>query len=162
MKYLKGGVNKLRYVLLGKVIMKNMEKAERAGRETAEHEYGKKLNEMRDDIYAKVKKQYSDWNHGVNPDYIMTHSKNLDGSTKLIFLGGDQIAEQEANNLRSEVKFLRNSKVWAIITSTLKSQAQDIMFSKSQTFEDMRSGKMMLYNLGVQETILSTIEKTGK
>lgn len=41
---------------------------------------------------------------------------------------------------------------------TLKDEAQTIMFLKSKDFQDMLVGKMMLYNLDVQNKIVERVE----
>lgn len=91
----------------------------------------------------------------VDPDMVLTYDKK----TNLIFLKGEQISYSEAISLQQEVKFLKNTRIWSIMQETLKSHAYDTMVTKSKTFEDMRSGKLMLYNLNIQDKITSAVER---
>lgn len=156
-------LNTYRYLLFGKQIQLQMQRAEKAGRETAEHIYTRNLWDL-ESIHKKqidtlANKKIAEMGYFFNPDDILTASINPDGTPRLLYLGKEQIGSMEINNLKAEVKFLRASKIWPIITSTLKSQANDIMFIKSKDYDDMRSGKMMIFNLSVQEGVLTTIEK---
>lgn len=164
---MKNFLTKLRYTLWGKQIQKALLMAEDAGREAAkypleieirelQHKHKNEINYLAEDL---ANKKIQDLGYGFNPDDVMTTSKNPDGTVRLVYLGGEQLGGQEVRNLQQEVKFLRSSKIWPIITDTLKSQAHDLIVNKSQTFEDMRSGKMMVFNLSVQDNILKSIEK---
>lgn len=150
------------YRFFGRQIRANMERAERAGREAAQYEASLKIMELNSEIKSlrgEVETLSPAKDYVVDVRDVISARSNPDGSTSLIYLGGEQLNNQEISNLQAEVRFLRSSKLWPIITSTLKSQAQDVMFNKSQTFDDMVAGKMMLRNLDVQEKILATIEK---
>lgn len=74
-----------------------------------------------------------------------------------IKIDGELITEGEAASLYEEAKFLLESRLYKILISTPKSQAMEIMYNKSETFDDMRNGKMMLYNLSLQENIIKAI-----
>lgn len=85
-------------------------------------------------------------------------------STKVgaIFLGKDKITDSEFKNLQEEASYLKNTRIWSILTNTLRDQAKKTMFEKSQNWDDMRFGKAMLYNIGVQENIVEILTKTFK
>ena len=95
----------------------------------------------------------------VEPDSIITTGK-INGK-EILYLHGKALEEAEIKNLQQEIKHLKSLWIWKIMTETLKDQAQQVMFVKSKDFNDMVAGKMMLYNLGVQERIIKLIEDHG-
>lgn len=90
----------------------------------------------------------------INPFDVMTLGQ--DGS---VFLATKKLTKEEKINLVIEAKRMKEGRLWQIFQETLKDQAHKVMFEKSTTFEDMRSGKAMLYNLGVQRQIVETLVK---
>ena len=82
---------------------------------------------------------------------IVTYNKDAG----IIFIGSRRLEPAEIVALKGEADFLLQSNLWSIIGETLKDIACKTMFEKSTTFDDMRSGKMMLYNLSIQNNILN-------
>lgn len=56
--------------------------------------------------------------------------------------------------IKEEAEFLRHTEIWKIITNTLKEEARLTMNERSASFEDMRSGKLLLYAISLQEKII--------
>lgn len=77
-------------------------------------------------------------------------------------INGVVLTPGEQNGLLEEAKFLYDSRLWKILINTPKARAMEIMFTKSENFEDMRNGKMMLYNLSLQENLVKTILNFAK
>ena len=77
-----------------------------------------------------------------------------------LIIGGEPASEQQIRNLKAEVKFFCESEVWKMMTSTLVSHARKTMIEKSTTFDDMWSGKMILYAVSIQNSILDAIRKS--
>lgn len=77
---------------------------------------------------------------------------------EILYLHNKALEDAEVKNLQQEIRHLKSLWIWKIITETLKDQAQQVMFTKSKDYSDMVAGKMMLYNLGVQENIIKMIE----
>ena len=90
----------------------------------------------------------------IDYEKIITYNEK----TGQVFLANQPINERELASLKEEVSFLERTVVWQIITNTLYSQAQQIMFQKSTNFEDMRSGKAMLRNIEIQHNIFNIIK----
>ena len=90
----------------------------------------------------------------IDYEKIITYNEK----TGQVFLANQPINERELASLKEEVSFLERTVVWQIITNTLYSQAQQIMFQKSTNFEDMRSGKAMLRNIEIQQNIFNIIK----
>lgn len=85
----------------------------------------------------------------VVPEDVVTTDKQGQ-----LFIGGTKLTAMEVGSLKSEAEFLVKTRLWSILTNSLKDQAMKVMFERSTTFDDMRAGKMMLYNLNVQEKII--------
>lgn len=90
---------------------------------------------------------------------VITIAKDKQGNVTHLFLNGELVTENEAKSLKEEVRFLKNTRLWSIFQNTLANQARKTMFELSKDYDDMRNGKMMLYNLDVQKNILSAIDK---
>lgn len=78
----------------------------------------------------------------------------MDKKNGLIYVGGERLNEPTILSLKAEAEYFSQSELWKILNETLKDQAQRTMFEKSLTFDDMRSGKMLLYNLSLQNKII--------
>ena len=88
----------------------------------------------------------------VNPEDII--SVNSAGT----FLGGVKMTEAEIKNLKAEAEMIENMRLWAIMTNTLGDAARKTMFERSLTFDDMKTGKLILYAIDVQKNIIETVK----
>lgn len=163
-------ITKVRYKLFGKQIQKALVNAERAGKEAADYFYGNRVKTLESDlenlkkkhereIEQLVNKRFSDLNFTVNPDDVVLASYDAAKNPVAMFIGGHRAENQEVRNLQQEVRYFKESRLWKLLTETPRWMANEIMFNKSETYDDMKGGKMMLLNLDTQEKILSTIEK---
>ena len=75
-----------------------------------------------------------------------------------VLLGNQGMTKEEVSALQEEIKFLEKTRIWAIMTTGVKDVAKQIMFEKAQTFEDMRVGKAMLYNLELMRNTMIQIK----
>lgn len=82
-----------------------------------------------------------------------------DKTGKIIMLDGEVANDTEINNLMSEAKWLLTTRLYKVLTATLKKQAQQKMFNESKSWEDMIAGKMMLHSVGVIENIIKILTK---
>lgn len=76
-----------------------------------------------------------------------------------LFLDGEELSADEMIRLQQEADYFANSRLASILWNSLYSQAQKIMFENSEDFDDMRNGKMMMYNISVQKNIVDKIIK---
>lgn len=90
----------------------------------------------------------------IDVNQVITQNK-----VGLLMVNNEQLSNSEISNLQSEIKFLKTTRIWKILTETLKDQARQVMFERATTFDDMKNGKMMLYNIDVQEKIVEIIEQ---
>lgn len=74
-----------------------------------------------------------------------------------MFLGGKEVTSDELRQLQAEVKALKGFRVWSIMTSSVRTIAEDKILNKSVTFDDVMSGKLMLFNLDTIESIANVI-----
>lgn len=76
-----------------------------------------------------------------------------------VYLDGKEVEKVEMHELRTEAGFFQRSKLWKIFQETLRSHAHKVMFVKSTSFDDMRTGKAMLYNLDIEKSIVDLLLK---
>jgi hypothetical protein len=81
-----------------------------------------------------------------------------DKQTGVVFVGGEHLDEAQILNLKSEAEYILQTGIWKILNETIRHVAHETMFTKSQTFEDMRSGRMMLYNLNTIKDLLAVFK----
>jgi hypothetical protein len=89
----------------------------------------------------------------VIPEDVISDSKGV------VYLGGNKISPLEIASLYEEIKALERMRVWSVMHETLRARAMDMAFNKSLSFDDLKTAKMMLYNLDVMQSIVTTIKK---
>lgn len=104
----------------------------------------------------ELEKRVSETLRTVNPDDVFSFDKTLTN----LFLGKRKIESTELNDLKGDVVYFRQSNLWKVLNETVRYQAMEVMFTKSQTFEDMRQGKAFLYALDVFDRVMFAIEKS--
>lgn len=86
----------------------------------------------------------------VDENFVVTYDKK----TGLVFMGGVKLDEYQIMNLKSEAEAIAQMQIWKTLSETLKQQAQKTIFENSTEWADVMNGKMMLYNLSLQQKIL--------
>lgn len=76
-----------------------------------------------------------------------------------IFLGGEKATQHQVNNLKEEVKFLKETELWRVMNTYLNKVAEKRIITESKDFTDVIVGKVMLYTFDVQQKIIEKIEK---
>ena len=89
----------------------------------------------------------------VDPDNVIMFDR-VGG----LYVSGEKVSESESKLLKEEAIYLKNTKIWNLIINTIADQARDVIFKKSKDFEDVKSGKLMLYNLDLIEKIRGRCE----
>lgn len=79
-----------------------------------------------------------------------------------VFIDDKLLSQGELNTLIAEAKQMAETRLYKILTNYIKKRAMEVMYMKSENFEDMRNGKMMLYNISLQEDIVNRLKKIGK
>lgn len=83
---------------------------------------------------------------------------SLDKRTGMVYIGGKRVDEGRLLNLKSEAEFILNSDIWKLVYETPKELAQRQMFVSSESLDDMKKGKSILYTLSTQKNILDTFK----
>ncbi len=76
-----------------------------------------------------------------------------------VFIGDYEITDKLKKVLKEESAYIKNTELWKIMRNTLIKITHEVMFEKSKDFEDMRTGKAMLYNLDIQQKLLEKINE---
>lgn len=78
--------------------------------------------------------------------------------TKGIVIIGDTPAEAgRLSNLKAEADFLMQSDIWTLLQETPKELAQQSLFKISESLDDLKKGKAMLYTLSAQQNIVNLL-----
>ena len=76
-----------------------------------------------------------------------------------VSLGQEKLSSTELRNLKSEADSLQRMRIWRIMQETVKQKAIEKAILQSTDFEQVLSGKLMLHNLGIQQSIIDLIQK---
>ena len=76
-----------------------------------------------------------------------------------IFIDGKKLSDKEMSNLRVEAQYLKESRLYAIMSSLVVNKAKRTMFERSMTFDDMVSGKMLLLADDLQKKIVDRLAR---
>lgn len=105
------------------------------------------------------KKEYISQLKAVNPDNVFKIEVNAQGKTTgRAFLGCKIIESSEASVLREEARIIKELKLWSVFKDTLTEQAKQVMFEKSESFDDMKYGKAILFCVDLEENIRNRME----
>jgi hypothetical protein len=74
------------------------------------------------------------------------------------YLKGKELNLLDLKNLREEVKYLKETMIWKILTNSLKEEARKSMNENALNFDDMRQGKLLLYAISLQEKIIDKLK----
>jgi hypothetical protein len=93
-------------------------------------------------------------------NYWMVNPHNiLRAENGRVFLGDHQITEPEVKNLQTEIKLLGQMRIWQIFQETIKQRAIEKSVLHSDNWEQVLAGKMMIYNLGIQKSVVEVLHK---
>ncbi len=90
----------------------------------------------------------------IDPKLIVTFNKEKG----IAFIGGEKALPDKLVNLKSESEFILQSEIWKLMNETIRHMAYEIMFTKSTSFDDVRSGKMLLYHLDVMKKLMDSFK----
>jgi hypothetical protein len=110
------------------------------------------------DYETEVAKRMNDMLSPVDLNAII----KLDKAKGIVLIGDETVDPVRLSNLRSEAEFLLNSEIWKLLYETPKELAQRAMFVDSQSLDDMKKGKSILYTLSTQKKIIDTLQLLKK
>lgn len=74
-----------------------------------------------------------------------------------LIVDGNKLTEQEVSQLKAEAHYLKQSRLYSILSAIVVNKARRTMFERSLTFDDMLSGKMLLMADDLQKTIIDKL-----
>ena len=75
----------------------------------------------------------------------------------VLYLGDEPISPDKLILLQDEVKYLKNTMIWSIFQNTLAEIVRKVVFNESKDWNDVLTGKLMLFNLSQQKEIMDKI-----
>lgn len=75
----------------------------------------------------------------------------------ILYAGKEEIDVARLANLKAEADFLMESELWKFIVETPKELAHQALFKNSESLDDLKKGKAMLYTLSAQQNIIDII-----
>jgi hypothetical protein len=103
------------------------------------------------------RKEPQKWD-GVDQNAIIDARQGRDG-TLLVYIGGELIDKERLMQLKGELEAWRRTDLYRIMGETIKGKAIQKIVIESKSWEEDIAGKMMLHNLGIERSIMDTIEK---
>jgi len=91
--------------------------------------------------------------NSITVEEILTREKGF------LLINGERATEDELKQLKAEARALKGFRLWKLMTDSTKHVAQDKIFNKATTFEEVRYGKSMMWCIDLQQSIIDTIEK---
>lgn len=86
----------------------------------------------------------------------LTKIVSLDKARGIVYIGGVRADKGRLTNLKAEAEFLMQSELWKLLSETPRQLAQRQMFVDSESLDDMKKGKSILYTLSAQQNIVDT------
>ncbi len=87
----------------------------------------------------------------------MNHVISIDKKNGILYLGKERATDIELINLKAEADFIVNSHIWKLLHETPKELAHRTMFVSSESLDDLKKGKSMLYTLDSQQSVINTL-----
>lgn len=76
----------------------------------------------------------------------------------ILKIGGRIPEKTELQALQAEAKAMEGFQLWKIMNETLRAEAIDKGWNKSLNYDDLKTGKMMIYSLDVMESIIKVMK----
>ena len=87
----------------------------------------------------------------------ITEDELLRQEGRVIMCRGEAVPAEIVERIKSEADFIRHSHTYELLKKDLQYLAQDCMFNKSETFDDMLFGKAQLYVIDILDKKLKTL-----
>lgn len=89
----------------------------------------------------------------------MSHVISIDKKNGILYLGKERASDIELANLKAEAEFLVQSHIWKLLHETPKELAQRAMFVSSESLDDLKKGKVMLFTLDSQQNVVHMLRQ---
>jgi hypothetical protein len=107
-----------------------------------------------DVIKKEVEKRLNDMLSTVDMHKIVT----VDSKAGIVYIGGERVDKMRLNNLRQEAEAISQFELWSLLMETPKELAQRAMFVNSESLDDLKKGKTILYTIDTQQKIVNTLK----
>jgi hypothetical protein len=77
---------------------------------------------------------------------------------KVVYRDNQPLSEKEQGFIKSEARILKRSDLYKMLTNELKIKAQNNLFNRSTSIDDMIAGKAMLYSIKLIEDKVTELE----
>lgn len=74
-----------------------------------------------------------------------------------LYLGSELISPEELKMMKQEAIALENMKIWTVMQETIRADAMKRGFENATSFDDLKTCKLMLYNLDIINSTLKVI-----
>lgn len=91
-----------------------------------------------------------------------TNVVRIDKAKGILLIGDERADEARLNNLKSEAEIFSSSELWKLLQETPKQLAYDALFKVSESLDDLKKGKAMLYTLDSQQNIVNIFKNYVK
>jgi hypothetical protein len=91
--------------------------------------------------------------NAITEDQILIHNG------KKFIVGGKELPEADYRDITSGAQAIKSMYVWQLLCKEMKYHANEDIFNKSQTIDDVMFGKAVLYTVDVMEKKLDKLSK---
>jgi len=91
--------------------------------------------------------------NGITEDQILIHNG------KKFIVGGKELPEADYRDIISGAQAIKSMYVWQMLCKDMKYHANEDIFNKSQTIDDVMFGKCCLYIIDVMEKKLDKLSE---
>ena len=116
-------------------------------------ELGRVVQDIKDGFKDKLK-----LNTSLDAREVLAGMANEKGETVGLTLGGEKLSDEAIKELKGEIDYLKKTRIWSILNETVRKLAIDKAINQSTDFEQVLSGKMMLHDLGIINSIIGAID----
>ncbi len=105
-----------------------------------------------------LRKKFIDWL--IKDLFVVIDERDLFFSDNgVAYFGGKPLSQEDYEHLRRDAERFKKSYLWSVLSRRLKWEATDAIANKSQTEDDIISGKLILYIVKVIENVIRDITK---
>lgn len=91
--------------------------------------------------------------------FLRIEYTNTEQTKGRVYVGTELLTESESKNLGIEARTILKLGAYTKLQKSLQQTAQDMLFNKAKTVDDMLFAKAMLYTLDVMNTKLKNLSK---
>lgn len=113
--------------------------------------------ELEEEIRVRAESQSFDILNSLLSNVDLNRIVSLDKARGIVYIGGKQADRGRLTNLKAEAEFLMQSDLWKLLQETPRELAQRAMFVDSESIDDLKKGKSILYTLSTQQKIVDTL-----